>query len=104
MTGSSDPHWSEWHVALAIKRDYYEVLGVTRDCSPEELKRTFRKLAMELHPDRNPDNAEAETRFKEAAEAYQILSDPDRRRSYGCIKLPPTGTRTMLHGSSVLFS
>jgi molecular chaperone DnaJ len=67
---------------LAIKRDYYEVLGVTRDCSPEELKRTFRKLAMELHPDRNPDNAESERRFKEAAEAYQVLSDPDRRRSY----------------------
>jgi molecular chaperone DnaJ len=67
---------------LAIKRDYYEVLGVSRDCSPEELKRSFRKLAMELHPDRNPDNAEAEVRFKEAAEAYQILSDPGRRRSY----------------------
>src|ERR1700694_1144513 len=82
MTGSSGRPWSEWRAALAIKRDYYEVLGVTRDCSPEELKRTFRKLAMELHPDRNPDNAEAETRFKEAAEAYQILSDPDRRCSY----------------------
>jgi molecular chaperone DnaJ len=67
---------------LAVKRDYYEVLGVTRDCSPEELKRTFRKLAMDLHPDRNPDNVEAERRFKEAAEAYQVLSDPDRRRSY----------------------
>ena len=67
---------------MAIKRDYYEVLGVSRDCSPEELKRTFRKLAMELHPDRNPDNPEAEIRFKEAAEAYQVLSDADRRRSY----------------------
>jgi molecular chaperone DnaJ len=67
---------------LAIKRDYYEVLGVSRDCPPEELKRSFRKLAMELHPDRNPNNAEAEARFKEAAEAYQVLSDPQRRRSY----------------------
>jgi len=67
---------------LAVKRDYYQVLGVARDCPPEELKRTFRKLAMELHPDRNPDNAEAERLFKEAAEAYQVLSDPDRRRSY----------------------
>ena len=67
---------------MAIKRDYYEVLGVSRDCSPEELKRSFRKLAMDLHPDRNPDDAEAERRFKEAAEAYQVLSDPGRRRSY----------------------
>src|SRR3982074_1133470 len=82
MTGSSGRPWSEWRAPLAIKRDYYEVLGVTRDCSPEELKRTFRKLAMELHPDRNPDNAEAETRFKEAAEASQIPSHPDARRSY----------------------
>ena len=82
MTGSSGPHWSAWRAALAIKRDYYEVLGVARECSPEELKRSFRKLAMELHPDRNPENAEAELRFKEAAEAYQVLSDPDRRRSY----------------------
>ena len=67
---------------MAIKRDYYEILGVSRDCSPEELKRTFRKLAMDLHPDRNPGNAEAEAQFKEAAQAYQVLSDPDRRRSY----------------------
>lgn len=67
---------------MAVKRDYYEVLGVARDCSPEELKRTFRKLAMELHPDRNPGNSAAEASFKEAAEAYQVLSDPDKRRSY----------------------
>jgi molecular chaperone DnaJ len=67
---------------LAVKRDYYEVLGVRRDCSGEELKRSFRKLAMELHPDRNPGNPEAEKQFKEAAEAYQVLSDPQRRRSY----------------------
>lgn len=67
---------------MAVKRDYYEVLGVSRDCSPEELKRTFRKLAMELHPDRNPGNSEAEARFKEAAQAYQVLSDPEKRRSY----------------------
>ena len=67
---------------MAVKRDYYEVLGVARDCSPEELKRSFRKLAMDLHPDRNPGNVEAERQFKEAAEAYQVLSDPDRRRSY----------------------
>ena len=67
---------------MAIKRDYYEILGVARDCAPEELKRSFRKLAMELHPDRNPGNPEAESCFKAAAEAYQVLSDPERRRSY----------------------
>ena len=67
---------------MAVKRDYYEILGVSRSVSPEQLKRAFRKLAMDLHPDRNPGNPEAETRFKEAAEAYQVLNDPDRRRSY----------------------
>lgn len=67
---------------MAVKRDYYEVLGVSRDCSADELKRAFRKLAMDLHPDRNPGNPEAEKQFKEAAEAYQVLSDPQRRRSY----------------------
>lgn len=67
---------------MAVKRDYYEILGVARDVPPEELKKAFRKLAMELHPDRNPGNSQAEAAFKEAAEAYQVLSDPERRRSY----------------------
>src|SRR6267143_1187114 len=67
---------------MAIKRDYYEVLGVARQASPEELKRAFRKIAMDSHPDRNPDDAVAHERFKEASEAYAVLSDPDRRRSY----------------------
>jgi len=67
---------------VAVKRDYYEVLGVERQCSPEELKRAFRKIAMDSHPDRNPDNAAAAARFKEASEAYTVLSDPERRRSY----------------------
>jgi molecular chaperone DnaJ len=67
---------------VAVKRDYYEVLGVSRQASADDLKRAFRKLAMEHHPDRNPDNPEAERRFKEASEAYSILSDPDKRRSY----------------------
>ena len=64
------------------KRDYYEVLGVTREADGREIKRAYRHLAIKYHPDRNPDNPEAEEKFKEAAEAYEILSDPERRRMY----------------------
>ena len=67
---------------MAVKRDYYEVLGVQRGASAEELKAAFRKLAMQFHPDRNPDHPQAAERFKECSEAYQVLSDPDKRRSY----------------------
>ena len=67
---------------MAVKRDYYEVLGVARQASADELKRAFRKIAMESHPDRNPGDAAAAARFKEASEAYSVLSDPERRRSY----------------------
>ncbi|MEO8744637.1 MAG: molecular chaperone DnaJ [Candidatus Dormiibacterota bacterium] len=67
---------------MAVKRDYYEVLGVGRQASLEDLKRAFRKIAMDSHPDRNPDDAVAAARFKEASEAYSVLSDPGRRRSY----------------------
>src|SRR5947199_7770871 len=67
---------------MAVKRDYYEVLGVARQASPEELKRAFRKIAMDSHPDRNPDDPAAAARFKEASEAYTVLSDPSRRRNY----------------------
>ena len=67
---------------MAVKRDYYEVLGVGRQASPDDLKRAFRKIAMESHPDRNPDDPAAAARFKEASEAYTVLSDPDRRRNY----------------------
>ena len=66
----------------AAKRDYYEVLGVGRDASAKELKKAYRGLARELHPDRNPDDPTAEGRFKEAAEAYQVLSDPQKRQMY----------------------
>ncbi len=65
-----------------MKRDYYEVLGVGRDAGTDEIKKAYRKLAMELHPDRNPGNKEAEEKFKEAAEAYSVLSDADKRRAY----------------------
>ncbi len=64
------------------KRDYYEVLGVSRDSSPENLKRSYRKIALENHPDRNPGDNAAEERFKHASEAYAVLSDPEKRRAY----------------------
>jgi len=67
---------------MSKKRDYYEVLGVDRNADDEGLKRAYRKLALENHPDRNPGNADAEKRFKEAAEAYAVLSDPQRRQRY----------------------
>lgn len=68
--------------AMAQKRDYYEVLGVPRDASEEVIKKAYRKLALDNHPDRNPGNAEAEQRFKQAAEAYAVLSDADKRARY----------------------
>lgn len=63
-------------------RDYYDVLGVERGATADEIKRAYRKLAMEYHPDRNPDDPSAEERFKEATEAYEILRDPDQRARY----------------------
>jgi molecular chaperone DnaJ len=68
--------------ASTPKRDYYEVLGVTRDAAEAEIKKAFRRLARELHPDVNKDDPTAEGRFKEAAEAYEVLSDSDRRATY----------------------
>src|SRR5436853_5850157 len=64
------------------KRDYYEVLGLNRDASEEDIKKAYRKLAMKWHPDRNPDNPKSEERFKEAKEAYEILADPAKRSAY----------------------
>jgi len=64
------------------KRDYYEVLGVDKNATAEEIKRAYRKLAIKYHPDRNPGNKEAEEKFKEAAEAYEVLHDDDKRRQY----------------------
>jgi molecular chaperone DnaJ len=64
------------------KRDYYEVLGVGRDADADSLKKAYRKLAMQYHPDRNPGDAEAEAKFKEAAEAYEVLKDPQKKGAY----------------------
>jgi molecular chaperone DnaJ len=67
---------------MPTQRDYYEVLGVERTASAEEIKRAYRRLAMKWHPDRNPGNAEAEEEFKACAEAYEVLIDPERRARY----------------------
>jgi molecular chaperone DnaJ len=64
------------------KRDYYEVLGVGKNASADEIKRAYRRMAMKHHPDKNPDDKEAETKFKECAEAYEVLSDPEKRQRY----------------------
>jgi molecular chaperone DnaJ len=64
------------------KRDYYEVLGVARNAAEDEIKKAYRRLAMKNHPDRNPDDPGAEERFKEATEAYEVLSDGERRQAY----------------------
>ena len=65
-----------------MKQDYYEILGVAKTASQEEIKNAYRKLALKYHPDRNPDNKEAEEKFKAAAEAYQVLSDSEKRKRY----------------------
>ncbi|MEA1968905.1 MAG: molecular chaperone DnaJ [Thermodesulfobacteriota bacterium] len=67
---------------MSEKRDYYEILGVARDAGKADLKSSYRKLAIKFHPDKNPDNAEAENKFKEASEAYEVLSDDKKRQLY----------------------
>jgi len=65
-----------------VKRDYYEILGVDRNVSAPDLKKAFKRLAIKYHPDKNPGNTEAEAKFKEAAEAYEVLSDQEKRQTY----------------------
>ena len=64
------------------KRDYYEILGVSKGATDEELKKAYRKMAIKYHPDKNPDNPEAEDMFKEAAEAYEVLNNAEKRAQY----------------------
>ena len=63
------------------KRDYYDILGINKSASAEEIKKAYRKVAIKYHPDKNPDNKEAEDKFKEAAEAYEILSNPEKKHN-----------------------
>ena len=70
------------------KRDYYEVLGVDRNADDGTIKKAYRKLAKKLHPDLNPDDPQAEAKFKEINEAYETLSDPDKRKSYDAAQQP----------------
>ena len=67
---------------MAGKRDYYEILGVDRNASKDEIKKAYRKKAVKFHPDRNPDDKEAEEKFKEATEAYEVLRDTSKRQAY----------------------
>src|SRR5262245_21074211 len=67
---------------MATKRDYYEVLGLKREAAADEVKKAYRQMALKFHPDKNPGDAEAERKFKEAAEAYEVLSDPGKRQRY----------------------
>src|ERR1700757_3636383 len=67
---------------MAGKRDYYEVLGVARSSSPDEVKKAYRKLAIQFHPDKNPGDKKAEEKFKELSEAYEVLSDPQKKQMY----------------------
>src|ERR1044071_8934327 len=67
---------------MATKRDFYEVLGVGRNATEAEIKKAYRQMALKYHPDKNPGNKEAEEKFKEAASAYEVLSDKEKRQRY----------------------
>ena len=67
---------------MSQKRDYYEILGIAKNADEAEIKKAYRKLALKYHPDKNPDDSEAEEMFKEAAEAYEVLSNSEKRAQY----------------------
>ena len=76
-----------------IEKDFYKILGVSKDVSDADLKKAYRKLAKDFHPDRNPGNASAEARFKDISEAYDVLSDPNQRREYDAVRAMGGGAR-----------
>jgi molecular chaperone DnaJ len=95
---------------MAEKRDYYEVLGVQKNATKDEIKKGYRKLAVQFHPDKNPGNKEAESKFKEATEAYEVLSDDQKRQAYdqfgfdGIAGMDSGGYSHAFHDFSDLFS
>jgi len=89
------------------KRDFYETLGVAKNASDEEIKKAYRKLAMKFHPDRNPDSKQAEDKFKEAKEAYEMLSDPQKREAYdrfGHAGVDPSGGPQVYRGADLRYN
>ena len=79
-------------------KDYYAILGVAREAGGEEIKKAYRKLALQLHPDRNPGDKAAEERFKACAEPYEVLSDPDKRKLYDTYGEEGLSARGVHHG------
>ncbi|KUG09556.1 molecular chaperone DnaJ [Solirubrum puertoriconensis] len=86
---------------MATKRDYYEVLGVAKNASADEIKKAYRKVAIKFHPDKNPDDPTAEDKFKEAAEAYEVLSDEQKRARYDRFGHQGVGGASNGHGPSM---
>src|ERR1044072_2176664 len=80
------------------KKDYYEILGVQRSADQAELKKAYRQMALKFHPDKNPGNKEAEDKFKEAAEAYEVLSDAEKRKRYDQFGHQGVGNGSAGHG------
>lgn len=86
-----------------VEKDFYKILGVAKDVSDADLKKTYRKLAKEFHPDRNPGDARAEARFKDISEAYDVLNDPNQRREYDAVRAMGGGARFQAGGQGAGF-
>jgi molecular chaperone DnaJ len=86
-----------------VDKDFYKILGVSKDVSDADLKKTYRKLAKEFHPDRNPGNDKAEARFKDISEAYDVLNDPNHRKEYDAVRAMGGGARFQAGGQGAGF-